>query len=381
MVKVKVATSNVRGFLKDLFDYPHKKMKFVYKKQNVYNKSKKYKQMLYRVYRKFDQMIPFQIIRTVQEGQDINFSFNRFLKSERPYVIYLENPSALVNYSWRVLIKKKFAKRIRQCLSDKNLKGIVCMSNACKNTVNMYYEIPKHIKIDCIYPLVSEDKEWNIDYVKNKAEQEKVECLFVSQFFRLKGGEDIVETMIRLEEENYPVHITMITNQKDISPEYQEKIRASNCIDVIEFGMSKEKLNVFYQQAAILLHPTRGDSFALVVLEAMKYGCALIATDLYAIPEMIEDGKNGYLLNPYYRNWNKDNTPNFKVMEHHKETILSGFVDEDIVNTMCEILKDLSTDREKLESLCMESYNKALHGMFSEKYIAGAWENLMEEIS
>ncbi len=96
---------------------------------------------------------------------------------------------------------------------------------------------------------------------------------------------------------------------------------------------------------------------------------------------MIEDGKNGYLLYPYYRNWNKDNTPNFKVMEHHKETILSGFVDEDIVNTMCEILKVLSTDREKLKSLCMESYNKALHGVFSEKYIAGAWENLMEEIS
>lgn len=379
-IKVKVATSNIRGFLAGLFEYPFQRIEFVCSQKNVYQVFHRHKQLLYYIYRRFCWIVPFQIIKVSNEGQDINFSYNRFLKSDQPYVIYLENPSALVNYSWQLLLRNKFSRRIKKCLSDKNLKAIICMSQACRETLSLYYQIPEHIKIDMIYPLIREDPHWDIGRVCAKVETEKIECLFVSQEFRLKGGEDVVETILRLKKENCPIHLTIITKQDNISTKYREKIFGSKCIDVVEFGMDKEQLNGFYKKAAILLHPSRWDSSALVVLEAMKYGCALITTDLYALKEMVSDGINGYLLKPYYRDWNEDNTPNIEVAYHHNKTISSGFIDEDLIDNMYRIIKDLNYDRQQLKKICVNSYEKAVYGAFSEASISEAWKSLLEDI-
>ncbi len=51
----------------------------------------------------------------------------------------------------------------------------------------------------------------------------------------------------------------------------------------------------------IFINPTRQDSFSLVVLEAIKSGNVIISSDLYAIPEMVIDDYNGYLVGPKYR--------------------------------------------------------------------------------
>ncbi len=380
MLKIKVATSNIRGFLKELFDYPFEELEFLYQKKIIYQTFRKNKQFLYGIYRKLYWMIPFQIIRVPEEGQDLNFSYNRFLKSNQPYVIYLENPSALVNYSWKLLLRRGFSGRISRCLADQNLKAIVCMSKACRDTLPLYYKIPKHVRVENIYPFVPEEKEWTLECVKEKAGCERLECLFVSQSFSLKGGEDAVETMLRLEKENCPIRLTMITKQEEISPEYQKKINDSSCIDLVEFGLEKEELNSYYKKAAVFFHPSRWDSFGLVALEAMKYGCALVTTDLYALKELTAEGENGYFLKPHYRDWLEDNTPNMNVKYHHKETILSGFLDEALIRRACGILKMLCDDRGHLMNLCINSYHRAAQGAFSEKYIVRAWKQLLEDL-
>ena len=204
--------------------------------------------------------------------------------------------------------------------------------------------------------------------------------MFVAQKFQLKGGEDAVEAILRLEKEKYSIHLTIITRQENIRQEYIEKISGSRCIELVEFGMDKEKLNEFYKKAAVFLYPSRWDSFSLVTLEAMKYGCALITTDLYALKEMVTDGENGYLLKPYYRDWNEDDTPNMKVKYHHKETISSGFIDEKLIEHMCSILRNICADRKQLEDLCLNSYEKAINGCFSEKKIAKSWKQLLEDL-
>lgn len=49
-------------------------------------------------------------------------------------------------------------------------------------------------------------------------------------------------------------------------------------------------------RADVLLLPTLHDTFGFVVLEAMSGGTPVIATETCAIPEVIRDGLNGYLL-------------------------------------------------------------------------------------
>ena len=44
--------------------------------------------------------------------------------------------------------------------------------------------------------------------------------------------------------------------------------------------------------------PTMNDTFPLTILEAMQHGLPVIASRKGAIPEMIEDGKTGLLIDP-----------------------------------------------------------------------------------
>ena len=43
--------------------------------------------------------------------------------------------------------------------------------------------------------------------------------------------------------------------------------------------------------------PSRWEAFGLVAIEAMKYGKAVIVSNRGALPELIEDGKNGFVFN------------------------------------------------------------------------------------
>jgi glycosyltransferase involved in cell wall biosynthesis len=48
--------------------------------------------------------------------------------------------------------------------------------------------------------------------------------------------------------------------------------------------------------AVALAHPTRGDIAPLVLVEAALFGCPAIASRAFAIPELVEDGETGWLL-------------------------------------------------------------------------------------
>ena len=51
-------------------------------------------------------------------------------------------------------------------------------------------------------------------------------------------------------------------------------------------------------ESDILVLPSYSESFPLVVLEAMSYGCAVIATTVGALPEIIANGSEGILVSP-----------------------------------------------------------------------------------
>jgi len=57
-------------------------------------------------------------------------------------------------------------------------------------------------------------------------------------------------------------------------------------------------LRSVYPQADLLIHPTKYDGFGLVLLEAMSFGLPVIAVDAWAMPEIVRDGVNGYLIPP-----------------------------------------------------------------------------------
>jgi glycosyltransferase involved in cell wall biosynthesis len=54
----------------------------------------------------------------------------------------------------------------------------------------------------------------------------------------------------------------------------------------------------YYKKAAIFCLPTKLEPFGIVFLEAMAHKLPVVATNIGAIPELIVEGKNGYLVEP-----------------------------------------------------------------------------------
>lgn len=53
-----------------------------------------------------------------------------------------------------------------------------------------------------------------------------------------------------------------------------------------------------FEQSDVFVLPTNKDVFPLVILEAMQWGLPVVSSPLGAIPEIIRDGENGYIVEP-----------------------------------------------------------------------------------
>src|SRR5699024_4739992 len=131
---------------------------------------------------------------------------------------------------------------------------------------------------------------------------------------------------------NDRIRLKIIT-QMDLLDDYtKDKILENKNISLHDFNFKKEELEKIYSETSILLNPSRQDSFSLVVLEALKAGNVVLSTDLYAIPEMVTDGLNGYLIGPKFRYFDYNKMPNISVWNNLDKTIKSDYIDEKIVD-------------------------------------------------
>jgi len=59
-----------------------------------------------------------------------------------------------------------------------------------------------------------------------------------------------------------------------------------------------EKLVEFYRNCSIFVAPSKYESFGLIYLEAMRFGKPCIGTSAGGIPEVVDDGRTGILIDP-----------------------------------------------------------------------------------
>lgn len=371
--------TRLRGFLKHV-DEVSDKVEFCNVKSYEVNNLKQ--KVLSKIIRNrlFDFLGIFQISTISDKKCDCYASFNRFVKVDKPYFIYLENPTALYHYSLNRIKFPLGKKRYFECINDKFFRGFICMSQKCRDT---YEEIngllPEHISLKTIYPLVPNNTNVDKDIIVKKSHNDVIELLYCVQGVRFvsKGGLEVLEAVDGMGD----VHLTIITKISDLDSRTLAKIREVKNVSLHDFDYSYSELEEVYAKTNILLQPTSDDSFGLTILEAMKGGCAIISSCLYSIPELVTDGENGLLFDPKYWFFNKEGIPNPKVWNHRKRTILSRKINTRLVNEIKDGIEKLKNDRELLCSFCLSSYSKAIDdSLFGENGIKKQWEDYVFQI-
>lgn len=367
VIKIEVATTG-RGFLNELYNHKFKNFEFANYMNNVEITGSNHKLLRNLFYSQlFDKLGIIQVLRKSTK-LDVLFSYNRLLKTDKPYILLVENPTALFHYR---LGRNKglFAKwKLKDAINDPKLIAIICISKACASTFNQVLGVNTD-KIYQIYPLILDIKRPKLESIRKR-----LTCLYISSTFELKSGCEITKAAQQLPNVDF-IFITRITN---IPTETKYTLDKLNNVKLVEFKLSKQELSEYYQDADILLHPTRQDSFALVALEALKNGLPVLATRVYALPEMIIDGYNGFLTEPRYYFFDKHNIPNPEIWNHREQTIYSHYIDENIVSFLVDKIRLLDSDRNLLNQMSNNALKQA-SSIFGEERICLQWENVINE--
>ncbi|MGC8769806.1 MAG: glycosyltransferase family 4 protein [Brevinematia bacterium] len=135
--------------------------------------------------------------------------------------------------------------------------------------------------------------------------------LFAAHEWKRKGLDSILITLKRLPE-NYKLLIVGNPSARE-SVLFKKKVSLMNLTERVIFGGLCKNMLEAYAVGDIFVFPSTFDAFALVVLEAMSSGLPVITTSTVGASELINNGKNGFVLNDW------------KDIEEMKKIILSFF--------------------------------------------------------
>jgi glycosyltransferase involved in cell wall biosynthesis len=117
----------------------------------------------------------------------------------------------------------------------------------------------------------------------------RMRVLFVGADSRRKGGRDLVAAASRLADR---VELDLVTPDEVPAPPALVVRRHPG------LRPGSQELRDLYGQADVFVLPTRAETYGIAVAEALASGLPIITTPIGALPEMVRDGENGFLIPP-----------------------------------------------------------------------------------
>lgn len=173
---------------------------------------------------------------------------------------------------------------IAKMLKKNNCRKILPWTVAAKNKLSQAIKTKEILdKCDVVYPAVP-------TFGKTRS-GEIPSMLFIGRYFFQKGGLFFIKAVEKLKKK-YDFDATMIsfTVPRDIQEKYKNIMKIFKSVD------KQTLLKKVYPSTDIFFYPGFSDSFGFALLEAMSFGIPIVTADAFARREIIEDGKNGFVL-------------------------------------------------------------------------------------
>jgi len=151
-------------------------------------------------------------------------------------------------------------------------------------------------KVDVVYPAV---RTINDDMIRFNTKM--INILFLGNFFP-KGGAHVLDAFEELLKKFSNITLRICsrtdlgTSNTQLAQEYWDRIKNNNKI-FFGYVSRTELLNKILPETDLFVMPTYRDSYGYAIEEAMAYGIPVISTNLFAIPELVEHRKSGFLIN------------------------------------------------------------------------------------
>lgn len=125
--------------------------------------------------------------------------------------------------------------------------------------------------------------------------------LYVGQLVSRKGVQYLLEACKLLKQESDKPFSLLLVGDGDQRLELEAFVQANGLGNQIKFvGQVKyAQLGAFFRTSDVFVFPTLEDIWGMVILEAMAFGKPVLCSKWAASTEMIREGENGYIFDPY----------------------------------------------------------------------------------
>jgi glycosyltransferase involved in cell wall biosynthesis len=161
---------------------------------------------------------------------------------------------------------------------------ITAVSHFTANLVSREMQLDKS-RIRVIYNGV-DTRLFTPSKLTQKTQTQKISVLFSGNLTHRKGAQWLKSIADRLAK-NIAIHYTTGLQPRGVLSGHDQLI----CLGAIPY----QKMPDTYRNADILLFPTVREGFGLAAAEAMACGLPVVATNCSSLPELIDDGKGGFL--------------------------------------------------------------------------------------
>jgi glycosyltransferase involved in cell wall biosynthesis len=121
--------------------------------------------------------------------------------------------------------------------------------------------------------------------------------LFVGRLDPIKGTRYLLGAMSILHRDMPGVKLILVGDGEEREPleSLTDSLRIRECV-VFAGRVPHERVQDYMNRAEVLVLPSLSEGFPVTILEAMACGLPVVATRVGGIPDIIEDGTNGYLV-------------------------------------------------------------------------------------
>ena len=283
-----------------------------------------------------------------------------------PYLAEFDIPMAVHGYNIR--IHRRAAKNARLLMEQPQLRALLTFSDWACRSFELHYGPEVGAKCRTVYPLAFEGA------YCGSFEARRYDFSFISTRFRIKGGAEIVRAFCRVRKHlDADIRLCVVTNLAEVR-------RELGCLEQYagvewrESNLSEQEIADLLADTRCLLHPSLGDSFGVVVVEALAAGCALIVSDIASFPELVGEN-NGWMIHVPTAAVVRDSyITEYGDVDYHEsylKTLSLHHLEEALTKKMQEFL----ADQERARLMMMASYS-----LYEQKFSKEAWQKNMLRI-
>jgi glycosyltransferase involved in cell wall biosynthesis len=176
----------------------------------------------------------------------------------------------------------------------KNADSVIALTNDMKRVMQDIYDrdivvVPNGIDLN----------EYIVRLPIQRIERSEKRILFVGRLHPIKGVRYLLQAMLLIHKDMPKARLILVGDgeERDYLENLTDHLGLRECVDFVG-KVPHGRIPDFMRQSDLFVLPSLSESFGIVNLEAMACRLPIVATNVAGIPDLIENGVNGYLVPP-----------------------------------------------------------------------------------